>query len=295
METQHKQFLIGLPGNGKTTFLAALWYVLFAKEVDTALKFVRLSTENAHLNRIAKLWADVQPVERTFLGVEKYVSMFLKVPRSSHEIEIVFPDLSGESFVAQWKDRQMKSEHAELIREALGGLLLIHPEKVIDDYWITEIAPLADAIRPEERVTNELPISGASGASEASGNSAKPVWDPQEAPTQMQLVDLLQFVAALNNRRPIRLAVVVSAWDRINENHPPESWVELYLPLLWQYLRSNPETFVCAFYGVSAQGGALEDADRLRKTVYPSHRIRVVKSGESESHDITAPVRWVMG
>ena len=295
MESQQRQFLIGLPAHGKTTFLAALWYVLSTKEVATSLEFARLSSENKHLNKIADLWANVQPVKRTLLGEEKYVSMFLRVPGSCHETEIIFPDLSGESFVDQWKNRQMKPEHAELIREAVGGLLLIHPDEVMEDDWIPDILPIADSIIHDEEPGSSTSVLGLSGPLDTPENPTTLGWDPYKTPTQIQLVDLLQFVAELNERRPIRLAVVVSAWDRVVDTKSPDLWLERYVPLLWQYLKSNPETFASEFYGVSAQGGCLKDADQLRKIPCPSHRIRVVRSGDPESSDITAPARWVMG
>lgn len=292
MESKCRQFLIGLPAHGKTTFLAALWHVLFAKEVDTSLEFVRLSGDNRHLNKIAKLWANVQTVGRTLLGEEKYVSMFLRIPQSDHQTEIIFPDLSGESFRNQWKDRQMKSDHAELIRQAVGGLLFIHPEEVKDEHLIPDILPIADGIVADEEGTvasvNDPPPPV------TPDNATVAEWDPHETPTQIQIVDLLQFVAELNARRPIRLAVVVSAWDCVGHIESPNLWLEQCVPLLWQYLQSNPGVFATAFYGVSAQGGRLEDVDQLRKTRCPSHRIRVVRSGMPESHDITAPIHWVM-
>ena len=37
-----RQLVVGLPGSGKTTFLAALWYLVVWGEVATALRLDRL-------------------------------------------------------------------------------------------------------------------------------------------------------------------------------------------------------------------------------------------------------------
>jgi len=53
---------------------------------------------------------------------------------------------------------------------------------------------------------------------------------------------------------PFRLAVVVSAWDRISpSNRCPSHWIASELPLLKQFFESNVELFEVSFYGISAQ------------------------------------------
>ncbi len=48
--------IIGLPASGKTTFLAALWHLVTARDVDTVLRFGTLRVgDAAHLNAIARV------------------------------------------------------------------------------------------------------------------------------------------------------------------------------------------------------------------------------------------------
>jgi len=286
--SQCKQFLIGLPEAGKTTFLAALWHVVTSNEVDGSLVLERLSGDKKYLNKIKDTWADVKPLERTKVSAEQLVSMFLKDQNSGFVTETIFPDLSGESFDIQWQHRKMKKDHAILISEAMGGLLLIHPDKVIEETLITDITPIINGMKNQTEYIIK-PIDD--GISERIDQT---VWDPKKAPTQIKLVDLLQFITALNNKKPIKLAVVISAWDRIQSDTLPSDWLKKRLPLLWQYLTANSEAFSVAFYGVSAQGGNLGEAVELRKKHTPSERIRVIKDDQVESHDITAPIRWIM-
>lgn len=53
--------LIGLPSSGKTTFLAALWYLVTSKQIPTRLKFRALGHgDRKHLNAIVKQWSDAR-------------------------------------------------------------------------------------------------------------------------------------------------------------------------------------------------------------------------------------------
>ena len=70
--------VIGLPGSGKTTFLAALWHVISAREIPTALRFDTLAVgEQTHLNRIAARWRDAIVQDRTESGGAKLVGINL--------------------------------------------------------------------------------------------------------------------------------------------------------------------------------------------------------------------------
>jgi hypothetical protein len=117
-------------------------------------------------------------------------------------------------------------------------------------------------------------------------------------PTQVQLVELLQFVKWAKHRlNQFRLGVVISAWDVIMKGRPttPDQWLEDRLPMLHQFLAANHESFCSRVYGVSAQGGDIkQEADTLRAKLSPSERIIVVE-GTTQSADITIPIRYVMG
>ena len=44
--TQQSIVVLGLPGSGKTTFLAALWHLVFSRETETKLRFDSLKSGN---------------------------------------------------------------------------------------------------------------------------------------------------------------------------------------------------------------------------------------------------------
>jgi hypothetical protein len=274
--------VVGLPGAGKTTFLAALWHLVVSAEVPTKLELVRLRGNREHLNRIATDWLSCRPVERTPVASETVVSMEL-AGADGASAEVFFPDMSGELFNFQWKSRKCSTTYYELAREAAGVLLFVHPHAVTEPVRIDEVAPLVDAV-------NE-------GHGPGEGREPPPPpWDPDAAPTQVKLVELLQVLARPPfERRRRRVALVVSAWDLVaGRGDAPAGWVAARLPLLDQYLRRNPERYAVGVYGVSAQGGDLgRDGDRLLGERRPAHRVVVVGDG-SPPHDLTAPVAWAM-
>ena len=130
-------------------------------------------------------------------------------------------------------------------------------------------------------------------------------WSPHLAPTQVQVVELLQFLMTGDLFvGPRRLAVLISAWDEVEgDGLDPEEVLATKLPLLDQYLRNGRDPWTWRVWGVSAQGGVYEDQDKgeqleataaLRDLDRPSDRIKVVE-GKTVSTDITLPLEWLIG
>ena len=93
----------------------------------------------------------------------------------------------------------------------------MHPDNIIKPHRIDSVNAVLDNIggdEPKQKMKAQ----------------SKP-WDSEKSPTQVQLVDVLQFMAVRDYfRAPFRLAIVVSAWDRIRNNRRPLSWVATELP-----------------------------------------------------------------
>lgn len=284
---QCKQVMIGLPRTGKTTFLAALWHVVQSGEVPESLQLVELHGERTHLNNICENWLGCQALERTFIGTEEKVAMKLAQPPAGLRTELVLPDLSGESFRNQWERREWTKEYNDLAIEAVGILLFIHPREVTE--------PIRIGPATERMAAAIDAIGGASNDQRESEEEPTP-WTPGMAPTQVKLVELLQFLmSGPFASRTLRLAVVISAWDLVMQyGESPSAWLTRRLTLLDQYLKSNSHYCQFKVYGVSAQGGELENSKKILSKKKPSERIIIV-GDKSEGHNITAPIQWVMG
>ena len=276
--------VMGLPGSGKTTFLAALWHLVSEKEVPSKLTYVSLQTGNIeHLHNIATLWRAAKKQERTAQGGDKLVSMILKAEGGDQQT-VTFPDVAGEAFLQMWGLRECDETVAGWLKEP-GVLLFVHADKVKVPKWVVDEKLLMEdlGLTPE----GENPVE----------------WSPNVSPTQVQLVDLLQSMqSGALDVGPRRLAIILSAWDKVAcRGLSPEEYLGKRMPLLNQFLKHGLEpSWEIRIYGVSAQGGdyddgktPLPDANRLRDIDVPSERISVVYAG-STSNDLTVPLQWLL-
>lgn len=278
--------IIGLPESGKTTFLAALWHLITDRDVDTILRFHTLKNGDAtHLNEIAARWRDAKVQDRTSIGGNRLVSMSLKDAQHT-PVRVTFPDVPGEAYRRMWEDRDCEPEIKDILRTG-SVLLFIHSDAITTPRWV------ADEIAQSRALGLEVP------------EGEETAWHPRLAPTQVQLVDLLQLLRSPPlDAGPRKLAVMLSAWDKAEgEGLEPLAYLETKLPLLAQYLRCGADQWTVRVYGVSAQGGDYDpvdpaathrpEAEALRRLDRPSTRIRLVGDG-TESHDLTKPLAWLM-
>jgi len=278
--------ICGLPGSGKTTFLAALWHLVTSREIDTALRFDSLRNGDAsHLNAIAARWRNAMVQDRTTMGANRLVSMRL-VNTAGTRVRLTFPDVSGEAFRQIWEERDCDVTVADMLRSG-EVLLFVHADTIQAPRWVVE----------DTSLVRQLGLTTVEGE--------EVTWHPKLAPTQVQLVDLLQLLRKPPlDIGPRRLAVILSAWDKvIAEGMLPEELLEVKLPLLKQYLNQQSDGWVWTAYGLSAQGGDYDrldpntplssEAQAIRELDSASTRIRLVGNGR-ESHDLTEPLVWLL-
>jgi len=285
MSSGSRLLLIGLRGSGKTSFLAALWHLIEAGELPTALIASELQPDREHLNRIRESWLKFEPVGRTSLRSQEVTSLVLRDAATGTAIDISLPDLSGELFRLQWATRKATQFYADLAVNTAGIMLFLHVDAVRRSLRI----PSASEGETEPQVSS-------SAASDSAAPRPISEWKPDDSPTQVQLVELLQFARFLHTSvKPLRVAVIVSAWDLVTESILPEAWLESYLPLLSQFLTANADALPFRIVGVSAQGGDLQkDLDRLQAESVPSRRVRVVERVLEPNRDLTAPLRFLL-
>ena len=271
-----QSLMLGLPGSGKTTFLAALWYVVTSGEVSGALDLEALGPQNIYLNSIRDTWLVGDEFERTSMVVESSTMTLGVGGDDSHEV--VIPDLSGEHSRETFVSRAWPDELSTLVTSTEGILLFVHAEEIVAPRTIME----AQAVL---------------GDSSQAGVVAEPSWTPDRSPTAVKLIDLLQLAKWTRaTESPTRLSLVASAWDLVEESFSsPADWLAEEMPLLDQFLRNNPEAYSTRVFGVSAQGAQLDDVrKRLVKLKSPSERIRVFVDNAPLSHDVTQPLRWAL-
>lgn len=283
MSTPANLLFIGLPGSGKTTFLAALWHVLNDRSSATSLKLTKLSGDRTYLNQITKEWRECSQVLRTNLQTEQVVILHLDGDGFG-AFDLSIPDLAGEAFKHQLTDRRMSHRHDAFVQEATGVMLFLHPD-------VQKGTQLVVARRLEAEL---------SGAHEEDATAASAgvdnAWSPELLPTQVKLVELLQFVLERTQRK-LRVAVVVSAWDLVDNLGAPHEFVARELPLLQQFLVTNDDLFEYSVFGVSAQGGDITVAAEKQTLLDLEDALKRIKVRQEQqtSQDITKPIAWLLG
>jgi hypothetical protein len=275
-----RHVILGLPASGKTTYLAALWHLIDADEVDCGLTLDRVVGNVVHLNEIAEAWRTFQPVERTSQTGDIDVSMHVTVTGTDATSELLFPDLAGESFNNEVERRRVSQKYLDDHRDADGALLFITVNKGEDELTVAELN--ARLPQPAEAVND------------TDGEAVE--WDPSKTVTQVRLVQILSdlFDAPFDGR-PRKLAIVLSAWDVLPKTRPkPDKWLADHMPFLDQFLASNAAVLDCRIYGVSAQGCDLKNVNIGEMSgIAASERI-IVQGHRAAKHDLAAPLVWLM-
>ncbi len=279
--SEAKQLLVGLPGTGKSTFLAALWYT--AEWGSTHWKIDQLGAEEEHLQMISKRWLECNTMERSAQAGEALVAMRFREEESEKRLTAFFPDLAGETFENQWVNRQCSKSYLEAARASNQILMFLHSQK----------------LRHGERIEDYLQEECDYGQEQRTAVERRPERDP----TQVILVDLLQILSQPPIlHESLKVAVVVSAWDLIENvqaqvgvpKENPDTWFKEHLPLLHQFLKNNHEWIQFKVFGVSAQGGDYTDQLQVSdlRSIEPNERVRVVE-GAKTTKDLTAPMSWL--
>lgn len=290
--TDRSIVICGLPGSGKTTFLAALWHIVAEGAATNAcLKFDTLKDgDYTHLNAITRRWLQAKEQIHTETSSGKLVSMRLQ-SGDGRKVKMTFPDLSGESYQQIWEMRECDVQLAPVLKSGNGVMLFINANKVNCPIGVAEFVAMAEALGgkpPEPTVSEE--------------------WHPKDAPTAAQIVEILQMLRCSSiDCQARRLAIMLSAWDKVeDEGLNPEEFLARELPLLDQYLRHGSHSWEFRVYGLSAQGGDFEPdlregekidpdlksrVDAIRRIEDASSRIRLLSP--SPVADLTEPIAWL--
>ena len=262
-------YIIGFPESGKTSFIGALGYYLISGNQDTAeLKFDEVN-DIEYINKVANEWAECEKVGRTNKNVLYHVQLNL-VDKQKNKIVISLPDQSGEMFRDIVNSRVIGEEQYAQLADCEEVLVFINPSKIKKYTLISEIPVM---IR-ESATDDNIEFSN------------KPLMS-----IQAEYVQILKYLHYARNRKT-HIKVIVSAWDMYvkDKYKDPDQVLKDKVPLIWQYLYTNEEYFECEYWGISAQGGNLDDKKVQKKLAEydnPNKRIYIVNSLGKKSNDIT--------
>jgi Double-GTPase 1 len=276
--------LMGGPDSGKTNYIGRLWPALDAK--NGRLVAAKQPREIGLVMDTAEHLFQGHFAPRTELADDRRDFEVVVAPiGSQEEIAIVIPDISGEL----WRDAVINSEIAEdwmaELRRADGALLFVRVGSDQD-------------VRPLDWVTSRKLLAKI-------GQDV----DRNKLPTQVMLCELIRYLELTMADRPDggrpRLSVVVSAWDRVDDNvfeEGPEAYLAREYPLLAGRLQDLSRLDVRTF-GVSVVGGDLKDDPEFREAFLEGgldqHGWVAGRNPETgrweKDRDLTLPVAWAVG
>ncbi len=285
--------LVGLSGTGKTNFLVGLDVILDDQTDPDGLKHSEFASDRAYLQPLREQWLRGEELDHTSRQIPPPPhQLFVVHQASGTRTAFHVPDLAGESFDSQFVTRSFPNEFGGRIQQSAGIILFLHCDHDAD-HALHEHPTFADA----------SPCGGVALASATPANATD--WRLEDASKQVKLVDLLQFMAETRAHSPLRVAIVISAWDLVVGAIPalehempkdPARFLAKRWPLLTQFIEGNSEGFPSRIFGVSARGGGStpEEIARLTMITHPRERILIV-DGTERSNDLTRPVRWLLG
>jgi hypothetical protein len=276
-ENDYNLLIVGLPETGKTSFIHAVDDLLQNPPTTAALRSYGLALDRTYLERDKEKYRAGGSLKHTERSLQEAPpELWFEDPVTKHKGRLFLPDLRGEIFQDQWTDRKWTQSFRDDLKTISGALAFVR----------------ADMPASNQELLGKMATLAPSGAQPAP-------FDPNKASSQVQLVDVLQFIASKGPiPHPLKVAVMISAWDTVEkpankQPKTPSMFLAKEWPLLDQYLRANTSVFTSKIYGVSALGGTEAELKEMVR-LPPQDRVKLVEDTQS-SKDLTRPLRWLLG
>ena len=233
---------------GKSTSLQRSYQALIEPPTTSSPRLVRQPSTRAYLEELRQAWLRGDRVGRTGRDSGELVELQVIFPGVGETL-LTVPDIAGESFEDVFVKRQADSLATEHIRNAEGLLLFTHPDH------LRPRIPIA-ALRQMQALLGDAEMD--------SVVRDERQFDPRLVPSEVQLVDLLQWALlerdVQSRAKRQRIAVLISAWDKVGQpldkvGHTPSTWLSVKMPMFQSFVEAHCDLFEVSTYGVCAQGG----------------------------------------
>lgn len=255
--------MMGLPDSGKSTYIAALFHGL--RQATDGLSLRHLPEEREYLLTLENRWLALEPVGHSAYPTPRQIELPIKDSKG-RALDVNIPDVNGEEFGDAWESGEWSAAARSLLEQAQGVLLFVRANDVVSP----KLIQLGNR-HPKEEKPEPTP------------------WKPQMGVTQAKLCDLLEQMAEMRGGALPAVAVVVSAWDSVEETLSPDGWLQWKLPLLNQWLQTSVVVSIFRLFGVSAQGGDIENLQTREKL---AQLPRIERLGGV--HALTDPLEWLL-
>lgn len=265
-----KCLIAGLPSAGKTTYIAALSYLLRNPTEGQRVCLKDIPSDISLINRLQKPWLEQKVVDRTSRGKVTDLQFNLKRMTDQKVINVNMPDIAGEDFTS------ILEKQCETINswdEKPDSLLFFIKE--IPTLVLKESFPDADA---EDAHTPKAKI---------------PNFTTQHIYEGTQNVLLLKELRRLFPWK--RIAIGLTSWDLHDSKEKPSEYLTHKCPFLSNFLNQYfPEAYI---FGISAQGWEYDDKmdiDECMNKTMEGKRSYIIEPNGEKSFDITIPLDFLI-
>ena len=271
--------LVGSPDSGKSNFIGRLWLALQSRKFSLVpthspddIKYVEGLTEHILQGRFAPR-TEKEEDNRNF-------SISITAP-SGISANLIIPDVSGELWKKAVETLEIPNQWMSALKESSGALLFV---RVLSDL----------NTQPLDWVNSKRLLECGLGDLEQN----------KELPTQVVLIELLRFLESsmvnVGGRKP-KIAVIVSAWDKMSEDDAskgPVDYLQNQFPLFAGNILDTRTADVKVF-GTSILGGDFLDevfrSEYLRSDLDEHGYVIVEEEGVwKQVNDITIPITWLI-
>jgi hypothetical protein len=321
--------LLGLPKTGKSTYLGALWQ-LVQDTNEPGVVERDVTGDRSHLQFLGEKVALCEEIGRT--EVESTEGMLLTLGFDEFgDAEISIPDISGETLRVLVETRHWHPRIESVLTEAESLVIFISADQLRVPFSISmangvleearRTVPASNGDTPGVRSPSGDPVGTSSEESAGTDpdeatvlpeedDDTIEVQDPtnltarlkipkfkvEKASTAAKYVDALEnLLASRRAHWPVRVAIVVSAWDTPERSgfRKPGEWLRKRLPSVLSMSTVNGDMMETRVFGVSAQGGPLPEkkADLLPLSV---RERAFARDGDGNGVPIFEPLRWAL-
>ncbi len=287
--------LIGEAATGKTNYISRFW--LAAKSEDYPIVIGPLSENIEYILTNANDLLQGNFAGRTNRGTVNEIIIPIKFIDNKGNVELIFPDLSGEDIRDVFYKRSWDGSIEKYIANCEGVILFIRMNSLHNPPNWLELGSLFT----QEVITKEKRSEILDGL-DIDPDNLKP-------PTQTNLVEWLQFLCVGINetqgiQKKLKVSLIIAAWDEIAEEYTeggPDHFLAKHTPLLDSFLRTNEELIDFKVFGVSIVGGDLTNDQAFKKKYLEGNPLKqgyVVYDSNNklcQNRDITLPVAWILG
>jgi hypothetical protein len=307
----------GLSATGKTSYLA-LAYQAIVQARAGAIRLGAFDDDREHVNEISAALLRAEEAERTYVEAEHELTLSLTDGINDFRLQV--PDLSGETWEHALSDRRWATALDQRVRQAEGIIIFVHSTDLelglristadgafgdlagpeahndaadTDHASGTEPAPGLDRTSSDDKAGEPLDVAIGDGDDAGFAD----VEGERKQITQVSVLDLIQLCAERVTAAPLRVAIIVSAWDLVQDDlADPTAWMDENAQMPKQFLESNADKVEATFWGVSAQGGDWQDATK-RSALLTEDAIdrATVVDANGDKASVIAPIVWALG